>query len=1031
MLVSAGAGSGKTRVLTDRIISKLLDEKNGAQITEFLVVTFTKAAAKELSDRIRVSLVKKSEQTEKNENIIKNLALLPQAKICTIDAFCYDLVKSNFQKLGISPKTRIADENETDVIIDRIFTEIIEERMMSQEGHEYFLPLYETLSDKKSDRAFLKSLKELYKKISNNLNVKKYFSDVCEMYDEINEKEEVFLTRYGKMLREYTENLLSEARKYVYDAMSECEDDAELRKLIMPALENESERLKIFFSSLSTAYDDVCYSFSALKTTPVNLKKAPDPEKAASVRDKCQKSRDIVNYLKNEFYSVSSETLKKCAKDCANLTKELADIMLEFDARFMKEKREYGILNFSDVEKLALKILYDDEKMTVESELAKTLQKTFTELYIDEYQDTNRIQDMIFRALTNKDGEKKENNRFMVGDSKQSIYGFRGARPDIFNEYKEIFDDYESNSGRKKIFMNDNFRCSENIINFTNALFEKAMPEEYGKEECLNYAKIEDKIKINEPVKLFLCTGEDGKTDIASGSNLQAERIYEEICSLYNNENILSCEGKPYKYEDMAILTQRWKDARFLEKFFSEKKIPVSCEKGENFFDRREVNAVLAILGAVDNPERDVCVAGFMRSKAGGFDDNELARIRRNTPDGSFYHAVKEYKESGENVELRAKISEFCEKLTLFRKLSRTSKVSDFIKTLYSKTDILSVCTSKAYENGINDTKEVRKRNLLMLYDIARNYDKTVFKGLSSFLEYLDSMKKSDDVKSCTAADSDRIKIMTIHKSKGLEFPVCFVFGADRTAFRPIDKLIYFDKNDKIGIGFNLKNLDKMESVKGNSGNTQIATPFRKLFSEFEYADELLEAKRLMYVAFTRAKERLIITASPKNLSNALKNRQKSDIDCKSQLDHILSAFSDEKTLCSLDGSISETENKYDFLEISAQTRILTEKSEENIKKEREKTDFSADSELLETVKDMINKRNGAIRKIASIPPKLTVSLLKNGLIDYDEAGFQTISERKLMTEPEYVSETKEKTSAEKGTAMHMFMQVANYKECE
>ena len=146
LVVAAGAGSGKTRVLTDRIISKLLDEKNGAQITEFLVVTFTKAAAKELSDRIRVSLVKKSEQTGKNENIIKNLALLPQAKICTIDAFCYDLVKSNFQKLGISPKTRIADENETDVIIDRIFTEIIEERMMSQEGHEYFLPLYETSS---------------------------------------------------------------------------------------------------------------------------------------------------------------------------------------------------------------------------------------------------------------------------------------------------------------------------------------------------------------------------------------------------------------------------------------------------------------------------------------------------------------------------------------------------------------------------------------------------------------------------------------------------------------------------------------------------------------------------------------------------------------------------------------------------------------------------------------------------------------------------------------------------------------------
>ncbi|MBR4979859.1 MAG: UvrD-helicase domain-containing protein, partial [Clostridia bacterium] len=663
LIVAAGAGSGKTRVLTDRIISKLLDEKSGAEITEFLVVTFTKAAAKELSDRIRTSLVKKSEEGGKTDNIIKNLALLPQAKICTIDSFCYDLVKENFQKLGISPKTRLADENETAVIIERIFTEIIEERMRLEEGHEYFLPLYEVLSDKKSDSAFLKSLKDLYIKISNNANVKKFFENACGIYEEIYKADEIFLTRFGRALQEHISEMLGHARDLINEAISDCSESEALKKLCLPVLENEQQRLGILFSSLYTAYGDFCYSLSNLQQAKaLSLKKAEGEKNAQAVRDKCSEARAVINDLKKYNLLAETELLKKCALDCHNLTKELSDIILEFHERFMKEKKEYGILDFADVEKLTLGILYDDEELTVESGTAKTLQNAFTEIYIDEYQDTNRIQDMIFRALTKKDGDGNECNRFMVGDSKQSIYGFRGARPDIFNGYKEEFDSFGSGSSRQKIFMNDNFRCAENIITFTNELFKKAMPEEYGKDEYLVYSKVEEGEKENSPVKLIICGSTEEKTDAAERIKMQAEAIYEEVCGLYGNENILSAEGKPYKYEDMAILTQRWADAMFLEKYFSDKNIPVSCEKGENFFDRREVNIALNILGAVDNPERDICVAGFMRSKAGGFDDNELAIIRSKTKDGSFYRAVREYTENGENEELKKKTALFCEK---------------------------------------------------------------------------------------------------------------------------------------------------------------------------------------------------------------------------------------------------------------------------------------------------------------------------------------------------------------------------------
>ncbi|MBR4979648.1 MAG: PD-(D/E)XK nuclease family protein, partial [Clostridia bacterium] len=390
-----------------------------------------------------------------------------------------------------------------------------------------------------------------------------------------------------------------------------------------------------------------------------------------------------------------------------------------------------------------------------------------------------------------------------------------------------------------------------------------------------------------------------------------------------------------------------------------------------------------------------------------------------------------------ENEELKNKTALFCEKLALLCRLSRSSSVSDFIKTLYSKTDIMSICTSKDYENGVNDTKEVRRKNLLKLYEIARSFDKTVFKGLSSFLEYLEPMKNSDNVKSCTADDADRIKIMTVHKSKGLEFPVCFVFGAERAFTKPSDKLIYLDKKDKSGIGFDLKNTDGIESVPGNSGNCKVTTPFKNLFAEYLHKDELLEAKRLMYVAFTRAKERLVITSAVNNIEKTVKERKKARNYCKSQLDFILSAFSDEENLVSFageDGMTAEGAKKYPFLQIDVKTvnpPAKTDENEETVPEKDGEKALLADKELLEEVKSAVNKRKNAVNAITAVPPKVTVSLLKNGLIDYDEASELTQSERKLITKPGYTEGEKAPTPAEKGTAMHMFMQFADYAECE
>lgn len=1037
LLVAAGAGSGKTRVLTERIIDRLVDPENKTDITKFLIVTFTNAAAKELSERIRLSLAAKSMGISDNRSIIKNLALLPQAKISTIDSFCYDLVKEHYQKLGLLPKLRIAEETETDVILIRILKEIIEEKMLSNDDNKYFLAVYELLSDGKKDEPFLKEMKHFYEYLLNLPSIKEYLDMCCEKYLEVAKAEEFFDTEFGKRLYNYSKEKAHFALDGINEALDKSRQDTDTYNKFLPALENDIDGIRMFISSLEGGFCDAAYSICSLKHKTCRTSSFPDPDFAEQIYSDVKIYRAVLKELKDTYFSVSDESIRLCAGDCFNIMNEIRDIMLKTDERFSNTKKAYGILTFSDVERLALSLLYDDTEKGIVSETAKALSEEFDELYIDEYQDINPVQDMIFRAVAKNASDKKENNRFLVGDVKQSIYGFRGARPEIFDSYRNSFDEVENEDApRRKLFMRNNFRCSENVIDFTNMLFECIMSEAYSTDDKLIYSKREEN-KVTQPVKLMVCNCDKAEHNTAE-LRLQAEAqmLFGDLINYIQNPQVLSSEGKMYSFSDVAILTQTWDAAVYLEKYFAEKGVPVICERGESFFARKEVLLAINIIESVDNPERDIATVGFMRSASCGFDDDELTQIRLANKDGSFFSATQKYAES-KNADplLACKIQKFLELHSELRSLSRNCSASEFIRRMYSKTDLLSICTSDTFSAAGRKAAGVSKKNLMKLYDMAREYDKTVFKGISSFIEYL-STKKTDSKTKSETVMSDGVRIMTIHKSKGLEFPVCFVFGAAREFKDRSGKLV---TNDVCGTAFKISSMDSMKSVGGKHGYVSINTPFRELVQMCNRQIEYLEDKRLLYVAITRAKDRLIITACPKNFEKEFSSSVSKPFlaaeNGKSQLDWLLSCVSENGNLqelvnkrkCEISGEKNGVILTAELIEYAD---LVTVPENPEAAQTEENDICKCDMELLEKIKSAISQSD-AVKQVTAVPPKLTVTLLKHGLLEYEDAMGLSAMQRKLQDMPQFVKEAGPENAAEKGTAMHTFLQFANYSNCE
>ena len=1079
LIVAAGAGSGKTRVLIERVVRRLLQVTCGpsTDITRFLIVTFTNAAAGELCERIRKALadaVENASDETVRRAAVKNLALLPQAKICTIDSFCYDFVREHAELLGLPSKLRIADETEMDVLLDGIIDELIEEKMAICRQNrdlgkdDYFLTAYDMFSAPRNDDAFVDTLKKLYKDLLHRPSPREFLAQACELYREVIRADEPFETTYGHAFHDALYQSVSTAITVCENALDECEADEQMHKTITPVLENDLETLKIVASSLGAGYR------AAREAADTRFKPSPRIQKienpAAPLLIVRRKSAlDEVKAVRKRYFSASSELLRLCAADCLHIAEVLREMLEAIEERLWNVKRTHGILSFSDVERLTLKLLYDDDAAQTPSALAAETAGLFDELYIDEYQDVDPIQDKIFLALSRKTSDGTECGRFLVGDAKQSIYRFRGATPGIFMHYRDTFAPCEKEGeARRRLFMSDNFRCAQNVIDFTNAVFKKVF-DDYNEQERLTCSR-PDKDALNEPVHILLCNT-DALADTKSESRRAAEAavVYREITALLNDPNACDSTGRHYTPADIAILTSKWDAAKQLERYFAARGMAVVCEKGESFFDRREIRLALSVLAATDNPQKDIPLAGVMRSPIGGFTDDELVQIRLPAKDKSLYEALclaaqtenmpdeASAAEQGTDADaaLVCKCRTFLSLLEKLRALSRGCGASEFLRKMYALTDLPAICAAGDPSLFGSLSPEARKKNLMLLYDKARAFDSTVFRGIGAFLDYMKDIRAGEGLKSCSDAFGG-IHIMTIHHSKGLEFPVCFLFNADRA---PSSSENAFIMSDTYGLAFQLKGYADIRSVAGNDGFVSATTPFRTVLSAEDDLGEANEYKRLLYVALTRARDRLYITASPKPVKpqnggeatfaapifNALDDPEKAARG-KSFLDMMFGFLAAQKPFetlaagCGGEVTVSFPDAAGRTL-ADVRTIVCTDDAEtpatppeaavENAAPTVQTPTYEPDETLLEKIRTSIASRKARLKALCAVPPKLTVSLLKDGLIDYEDASLAALGERQKREIPDFVRETAEKSAAERGTAMHVFMQFADFAACE
>ena len=832
LLVSAAAGSGKTATLTERIIRSLTDKENPINIESLLVVTFTNAAAAELRVKLTRALEDAVAEDPENEHLCHQLYMLPSAKIRTIDSFCNDILRSSADRVGLSDGYRIADAAECEFlaisIIDGLIAEIYNANIPEIATPEELEALSDCLTDSKRTEELSEILRYVYEKCeSSELGVDALLP-LIDFYDTRKFKA-VEKTKHGEYLMEITREMLKHysaiARKYerilssgselslLYSDMAAADKMALERLLKLKSYKSMREGI------ISFAFSDAPSKRGAVKTS--------DMLDYADIR---KDMREDMATLKG-YYAYTEEQWRDNLSGLHTLLSVLYRFEKRFDEIFLSEKKRRSALSYADVERLCYECLIKDGERT---DIAINLASQFEAIYIDEYQDVNSLQNSIFSAISRK------NNRFMVGDIKQSIYGFRSARPEIFAEMKSKFPPLPAeNSDTASVFMSKNFRCDKGIVDFVNDVFDKVfgiIGDKIGYKEGdrLGYAKIhkgpEPEYKAPE-----ICMLDKTKDDGISESYAVAEKI-SELLKTGRLDN-----GEPIRPEDIAIIMRgtKGKDGLFAEALAS-LGIPTRISGAKRFFLSPEVLLTLCLLNVIDNPSRDIYLAGLLCSPLYSFEADDLYLIQHGGDHNTLYEALVSYTEANPCFE---KGRRFLNSLDYYRTIAEGIRVDTLISKIYHETGLLSLASRSG---GLD--------NLNLLYDYARSYEAGSYKGLYSFISFingiLDKKTAFDDKRE--AGEESAVQIITCHSSKGLEYPVVFLVdtGARFTENDVRQRLVF---SEDFGVSFRLRTPEGLALVN---------SPVHDLVCHYVLRCLHEEELRVLYVALTRAREQLYIVGS-------------------------------------------------------------------------------------------------------------------------------------------------------------------------
>ena len=969
-----------------------------------------------MREKILEAIYKKIEENPEDENLQKQVILLNKASISTIHSFCLDVIKNNFYEIDVSANTRIADDSEILLLQQEVIDDLFEEKYEEEDSN--FIKLIKTYTKYNQDEV----LKDLILRVYSYIQASPFPEEwLEEQIGKLNIEDDTNFsdTVWGKIITENANQILEDSILKLQNIRTKMTRFPELDKFTAK-IEDDIDKYTYIQNNLSD-WDTAVEAINTLK----NAIWTKDQKITNDLKDE---AKDVRESTKDEFKKVkklmncSSEEAVQDIKYMYPILKMLKDLILEFSQKFYQRKREKNIMDFSDMEHLALKILVkkDENGNVIKSEIAKKYENKFEEIAIDEYQDSNLVQEYILTSVS------RGNNIFMVGDVKQSIYKFRQARPKLFLDKYDSYKLEPVDGEDRKIQLFKNFRSRSNILDFTNLAFEDIMSRElgnieYNQDEYLNlganFEEIQNQDYKTELEILDLSEENDDiwKTDEEETEEeqekvedvvLEARFVARKIKELIDDKYQIidkKTGRRDIQYKDIAILLRTSSGvANVYEKEISELEIPVYSDSSSQYLQSVEIETIMSLLRIINNPMQDIPLVTVMRSPIGNFTDNELIEIRMADRNSSFYEAL-----------LKSDLEKAHRFLSLLKELREDEEymsLDEWIWNIYTKT---------GYMNYVNlmPNGALRVSNLRMLFERAKQYEEASFKGLYNFINFIDKIKfNQEDLKAAKIIGENEnvVRIMTIHKSKGLEFPVVILAGVGKQFnFRDLNGKILLDQD--LGMGPQYIDSDRYIEFK---------TLAKKALAIKEKNEAISEEMRILYVALTRAKEKLIIVGRQKDVNKKMSEKQKlleiySTIDDNKINPYLLQKYKtylDWLELIYLKEGVANTKNLFTVnINKREKTSVKIENEVEDIsKKIIAESNKNNDEQEKEKIKEILNWQYKH-QSIEGIPTKTSVSKLKE----------KREQEVQIAQEPKFINEeAKTKlTGAQKGTLIHLCLQ--------
>ena len=1010
ILVSAAAGSGKTRILVERIMAYI--ENEGRNIDEFLIITYTRAAAAELRSRISTEISERLSKNPRDSHLRRQSALCHKAEIGTIHSFCSKVLKENAHLLEIDPGFRMADELESEIIKEKVLDELLNTRYENIGNDDDFRYLADTVGAGRDDSRLVSTVLEVYEKLQSLPYTEKWMKDILELWEN-SDFDDAGETVWGRFLLQRAKD----DAVYWLGEMERARDIISLDERMEKAYGDSFDVSIAGIERLLSAADE---GYSAMSGCSVEfprlgvLRKYEDKETQdyiKDIRDSCKKAMAG----ESKFFSCSSQEAAEDLNAVFPAVRALFSLIRDFDREYLKEKRRKSIADFSDLEHMCLQLLADENGLP--TALAKELSERYTEILVDEYQDVNEVQDLIFKCVS-----RNEQNIFMVGDVKQSIYRFRMADPGIFLEKYEKFGDAETAvvGEARKILLSKNFRSRMEITEAVNKVFSVAMSKELGE---LDYTEREALIAGSEypapetePVELHILDAGDGSGDNEESTSKAASE------AAYAAELILDMVGKlpvsgeggsqrPLQYGDIAVLMRSVGERGAVwASVLRDKGIPVTMEQTDGFFETFEISIVLSILTIVDNPRQDIPLISALTSPVWNFIPDELSAIRAGSPDDDFYTALENMADRDE------KCRNFLRELNELRTLAPDMPSDRFLWHIYTKLGILEIM--EAAPGGPH-----RKNNLMRLLEYSRKYDGDGYRGFFSFVSHLRKLQETGVGIASGTLSSDAVRIMSIHKSKGLEYPVIILAGLNKK-FNKDDLKKPILIHTELGIGIKRRDMHRRLEYP--------ILPRQAIGAKIE-SELLSEEMRVLYVAMTRAKEKLIMLYTGGNIQKKLEKFSRMGDEQTIKYALRRASGMGDWLLAAIYGGKRLTENMAPagcpwLVNIAIAPEYLPGPGKKSEEQENVGVEEVPDTDILAEIKKHLQFKYAYP---TDIPSKLTATQLKGRTLD-SEVSEESGSERPktAFMRPSFAREKTGLSPAERGTALHLVMQYIKYENC-